>query len=57
MFALGLWDQEKRWLILARDRMGIKPLYYYYRNGTLLFASELKALMAFRESFCQRNRY
>jgi asparagine synthase (glutamine-hydrolysing) len=48
MFALGLWDQEKRWLILARDRMGIKPLYYYYRNGTLLFASELKALMAFR---------
>lgn len=48
MFALGLWDKRKRWLILARDRLGLKPLYYSHRNGTLLFASELKALMTFR---------
>ena len=48
MFALGLWDKKKRWLILARDRLGLKPLFYSHRNGTLLFASELKALMTFR---------
>lgn len=44
MFALGLWDREQRVLTLARDRFGEKPLYYGERNGTFLFASELKAL-------------
>jgi asparagine synthase (glutamine-hydrolysing) len=44
MFALALWDRVERRLILARDRIGEKPLYYGWSNGTFLFASELKAL-------------
>jgi len=47
MFAFGIWDGRKRRLFLARDRIGIKPLYYHFSNGTFLFASELKAFMAF----------
>ena len=44
MFAFALWDKEKRELILARDRIGKKPLYYGWCNGVFLFGSELKAL-------------
>jgi asparagine synthase (glutamine-hydrolysing) len=47
MFAFAIWDGRTGELILARDQIGIKPLYYTYSDGTLLFASELKALMAF----------
>ena len=46
MFALALWDRQERTLILARDRMGEKPLYYGWQSGVLLFGSELKALRA-----------
>ena len=48
MFSLAIWDSQKHLLYLARDRLGIKPLFYYFRDGNLLFASELKALMALR---------
>lgn len=44
MFALAVWDTEQRQLTLARDRLGIKPLYLWTGNGTVGFASELKAL-------------
>jgi len=46
MFALAIWDDENRSLLLARDRFGIKPLYYVAAPWGLAFASELKALVA-----------
>ena len=45
MFAIGAWNIETKELWLTRDRYGIKPLYYYLGNGTLLFASEIKAFL------------
>ncbi|HEY2839987.1 MAG TPA: asparagine synthase (glutamine-hydrolyzing) [Pirellulales bacterium] len=46
MFSLAIWDSRKRRLVLARDRLGKKPLVYRHEAGRLLFASELKSLLA-----------
>jgi asparagine synthase (glutamine-hydrolysing) len=46
MFAFGLWDGRHRRLLLARDRVGKKPLFYAQRTGAMTFASELRALVA-----------
>lgn len=45
MFAFALWDGSQQQLFVARDRMGKKPFYYWYRDGTLIFASEIKAIL------------
>lgn len=47
MFAFSVYDERTDELYLFRDRVGVKPLYYSFQNGTFLFASELKALTAF----------
>ncbi len=46
MFAFGIWDEKKQELFLARDRFGIKPLYYYHQTENFVFASEIKAIKA-----------
>jgi asparagine synthase (glutamine-hydrolysing) len=45
MFGFAIWDTKKREMLLARDRLGIKPLYYAERDGELLFSSELKPIL------------
>src|SRR5690606_14509750 len=49
MFAFAIWDGQRRQLFVARDRMGIKPLYYAQVGSRFLFASEIKSLLAFRD--------
>lgn len=46
MFSFVIWDDKKNVLFCARDRLGVKPFYYYYDNSNLIIASEIKALLA-----------
>ncbi|MEO0896479.1 MAG: asparagine synthase (glutamine-hydrolyzing) [Bacteroidota bacterium] len=56
MFAIAIWDRHKKELFLARDRMGIKPVYMYQANGTFLFASEIRSLLQSGEVPAKLNR-
>ncbi|HUY14102.1 MAG TPA: asparagine synthase (glutamine-hydrolyzing) [Terriglobia bacterium] len=46
MFGFAIWDDKAKTLLVARDRLGIKPIYYHWDNRALLFASEIKAILA-----------
>ena len=46
MFAFAVWDRKDRTLHICRDRLGVKPLYYWHQDGLLLFASEIRAILA-----------
>lgn len=50
MFAFALWDDKAKKLLLYRDRVGIKPLHYWFKNGALVFASEIKAILEYPEA-------
>jgi len=50
MFAIAIWDEKKKTLFLARDRLGIKPLYYTRVDHSLLFSSEIKALAVCKDA-------
>jgi asparagine synthase (glutamine-hydrolysing) len=45
-YAIALWDEEREQLVLVRDRVGVKPLYFYQKDGRFIFASEIKAILA-----------
>ncbi len=45
MFAFAIWDERRRMMMLARDRVGVKPLYYTVAGGTFIFASEIKSIL------------
>ncbi|WP_078395385.1 asparagine synthase (glutamine-hydrolyzing) [Shouchella patagoniensis] len=49
IFAFAIWDNNEQTLFMARDRLGVKPLFYTIRDGFLLFGSELKSLLAHRD--------
>ncbi|MBI1911397.1 MAG: asparagine synthase (glutamine-hydrolyzing) [Deltaproteobacteria bacterium] len=49
MFAIAIWDSRKQELIITRDRMGIKPLYYYINDEFITFASEIKSILVDRD--------
>ena len=56
MFAFVIWDRRRRVLFAARDRLGIKPLYYRWDGKAFLFASEIKAILAYPEVTAEFNR-
>ncbi len=44
-YAIAIWDAEQQQLVLARDRIGVKPLYFYHKEGRFIFASEIKSIL------------
>lgn len=57
MFAIGAYHTISKKLYLSRDRFGVKPLYYYFKNNVLLFSSEIKGILAYPEIKNELNTY
>src|SRR5947209_8029484 len=57
MFAFGIWDRARERLILGRDRMGKKPLYYWRSGGTFVFSSEIKGILAHPDVSCEPDEH
>jgi asparagine synthase (glutamine-hydrolysing) len=62
MFAIGAWNTEEKTLYLSRDRFGVKPLYYWFNGRTIVFASEIKAIIQHPDfhvelNYCALNEY
>lgn len=55
MFAFAIWDKEKEELFCARDRFGIKPLYFYHSGSRFIFSSEIKSILSVIEDVCPNN--
>ena len=53
MFAFAVWNRHRQQLLLGRDRLGKKPLYYWTRGGTFVFASEIKGVLAHPAAPCE----
>tara|TARA_B100001146_G_scaffold54486_1_gene47776 strand:- start:4956 stop:6806 length:1851 start_codon:yes stop_codon:yes gene_type:complete len=49
MFACAIWDLKNKKLIIARDRLGVKPMYYWFKDNNLIFASEIKSILQYEE--------
>lgn len=56
MFAIAIWDEQRKSLLLARDRLGKKPLHYAFEKGQLLFGSEIKSLLAVAPELAEVDR-
>ncbi len=46
MYTIAIWDKQERDLFIARDRLGVKPLYYYQDEEQFIFASEIRAILS-----------
>jgi len=57
MFAFAIWDRSKKEMFLARDRFGVKPLYYGFWGSTFLFASEIKSILAHTDAVTAINKH
>lgn len=55
MFAFCIWDKDQKRILLARDRLGIKPLYYSFKNQQLIFSSEIKPILECQDAGSQMN--
>ena len=56
IFAFAVWDEHRKQLFMARDRLGVKPLFYHNENGSLLFGSEIKAILAHPKMKAEMDR-